>query len=166
MKRFALLLIAILAPFSLVFASVTGSVSGTVTDASGAVIPGVSVSALNTQTGITQTVTTDSRGFYAFPSLAVGYYEIDARQKGFRDYRQTGLVIDVNTELRVDVTLQVGQTTQEVTVSSTAVHVETERTEMGEVITASHMTAMPLNGRGYTDLMALQPGVVPVSTGE
>lgn len=166
MRRFALLSVAILAGVSFVFASVTGSISGTVTDASGAVVPGVSVSALNTQTGITQTATTDARGFYAFPSLPVGHYQIDARQKGFKDYRQTGLVIDVNTELRVDASLQVGNTTQEVTVSSTAVHVETERTEMGEVITGSHMTAMPLNGRGYTDLMALQPGVVPVSTGE
>ncbi len=148
------------------WSSVTGSISGTVMDRTGAVIPGATVIALNTQTGITQTVVTDAQGFYAFPSLPVGRYQIEVRQKGFKDYRQTDLVVDVNSALRVDATLQVGDVTQEVTVSSTAVHVETERTEMGEVIAGSHMTAMPLNGRSYTDLMALQPGVAPVSSGE
>jgi hypothetical protein len=163
MRRLGLLLAPILLVVS-AFASVTGSISGTVTDTSGAVIPGVTVVARSTQTAITQTVTTDAQGFYAFTSLPVGPYEIDLRKNGFKDYRQTNLMIDVNTARRVDVTLQVGDVTQEVTVASTAVHVETENTQMGEVIGTAKMTALPLNGRSYTDLLALQPGVVPVST--
>jgi len=172
MKRYSAVLLVVAASIltvlvsgSSLFASVTGRISGTVTDSTGAVIPRATVTVINTGTGIQQKATTDARGFYAFPALPVGRYEIRVRQSGFKDYRQTGLVIDVNTELRADVTLQVGRMTQQVTVSSAAVHVETERTELGEVITGTHMTAMPLDGRGYTDLMALQPDVVPVRQG-
>jgi len=151
---------------SLAWATVTGTISGVVTDPSGGVIPGVTVKALNTATGIERIGTTNAQGFYAFPALPVGTYDVSFHKQGFRDARQTGLVIDVNTALRADAALEVGEVRESVTVSSAALHVETTRTEMGEVITGSHMTAMPLNGRGYTDLMALQPGVVPVSTGE
>jgi hypothetical protein len=151
---------------SLAWATVTGTISGVVTDPTGGVIPGVTVKALNTATGIERIGTTNAQGFYAFPALPVGTYDVSFHKQGFRDARQTGLVIDVNTALRADDALEVGEVRESVTVSSAALHVETTRTEMGEVITGSHMTAMPLNGRGYTDLMALQPGVVPVSTGE
>ncbi len=153
-------------PSRLARASVGGSISGVVKDQSGAVVPGVTVIATNTLTGIKQKAVTDAQGFYAFPALSVGRYEIDVQQSGFKHLRQTGLVINVNTALRVDATLQVGTSTQEVEVSSTAVHVETTSTQMGEVITGTRMTTVPLNGRSYTDLLALQPGVVPVNSGE
>ncbi|HEV2425187.1 MAG TPA: carboxypeptidase regulatory-like domain-containing protein [Terriglobia bacterium] len=166
MRRLISELLLVLLAASAAFASVTGSISGTVKDSSGAVIPGVAVKALNTQTGVSQTLTTDAEGFYAFPSLSVGRYQIEVRRTGFKDYRQMGLAVDVNTALRVDVTLQVGSATQEVTVSSATVHVETQNTQMGEVIGGASITAMPLNGRSYTDLLALQPGVAPQSTGE
>ncbi|MGH9452932.1 MAG: carboxypeptidase regulatory-like domain-containing protein, partial [Terriglobia bacterium] len=143
------------------WASITGSISGVVMDPSGAVIPGVNVIALNTQTGIRQTVVTDAKGFYNFPALPIGSYDIDVQQSGFRHYRQTGLVINANSALRADVSLQVGATTQEVTVSSAALHVETRNTQMGEVIGNTKMTAVPLNGRSFTNLLALQPGVSP-----
>ena len=165
MRRSCFLLILILlAATPGAFGSVTGSISGTVKDPSGAVIPGVTVMARNTQTAITQTVTTDAQGFYAFTSLPVGRYDLDVRKNGFKDHKQTNLMIEVNTALLIDVTLQVGDVTQEVTVTSTAVLVETENTQMGEVIGTAKMTALPLDGRSYTDLLALQPGVVPVST--
>lgn len=148
------------------WASVTGSISGIVKDPHGAVIPGVSVVAVNTQTGVRNTTTTDASGFYSFPELPLGDYEIIIQQAGFKQYEQTGLVINVNTALRVDVTLQLGQVSQSVTVSSTAVHVETTSTQLGQVITGANMTTVPLNGRSYTDLLALQPGVAPQSSGE
>jgi hypothetical protein len=149
----------------LAWGGVGGSISGLVTDPTGAVIPGAEVVALNTETGVKQTLRTDAAGFYSFPTLLVGPYEIEVSQAGFKEYRATGLIIDVNTALRVDVTLQLGAETQRVTVSGTALHVETASTQMGEVITNNKMTTLPLNGRAYTDLLALQPGVVPVASG-
>jgi len=147
-------------------ASVTGTISGIVTDPSGGVIPAVTVVAVNTHTGVKETTTTDSGGFYSFQALPIGEYEILMQKAGFSEYRQTGLVIDVNSALRVDAALQVGAVTQAVTVSSTALHVETTSTQQGEVITGTHMTSLPLNGRSYTDLLALQPGVNPRPSGE
>jgi len=149
-----------------VWATDTGTISGVVTDPSGAVIPEVAVRAVNTSTGVTRTATTNTQGFYALPDLPVGTYEVSFHREGFRDVRKTRVVVDVNAALRVDAALQVGGVRQEVTVSSNPVQVETTRTEMGEVITGNHMVSMPLDGRSYTDLMSLQPGVVPVSTNE
>ena len=148
-----------------VWGSVTGSISGVVHDSSGALVPAADVIALNTQTGVKWTVATDAQGFYSFQALPVGNYEVDVSKGGFNTYRQTGLVLTVNAALSVDVTLQVGQVTQAVTVTSTVVHVDTTSTQMGEVIGSNKMTEVPLLTRGYTDLLALQPGVVPVSSG-
>jgi len=85
-------------------------------------------------------------------------------KEGFQGYRQTGLVLTVNAELAVDVTVEVGAVAQSITVGSTAVHVDTTSTQMGEVIGSNKITSVPLVTRGYTDLLALQPGVVPVSS--
>jgi hypothetical protein len=75
-----------------------------------------------------------------------------------------GVVIDVNSKVVVDVSLAIGERTETVTVSDSAAHVETADTQMGQVITGRQMTAVPLNGRSYTDLLALQSGVAPVSS--
>ncbi len=150
----------------LAWGSVTGRISGAVKDPSGAIVVGVSVTAVNTETGIKQTTLTDAQGFYAFPALPVGPYTLEVTQKGFKEFRETGLVLDVNTALKVDVTLELGTATEQVTVNTGTVQVETSSTQMGEVITGSKMTTVPLNGRSYTDLLALQPGVTPVSSGQ
>jgi hypothetical protein len=91
---------------------------------------------------------------------------VTIRATGFKEYRQTGLVLDVNTSLRVDTALVVGQVTENISVAANAQHVETSTTEMGEVIGDQKIEAVPLNGRSYTDLLALQPGVVPVPSGD
>ena len=101
-----LTVLVILAPGA--HASDTGTISGIVTDPSGAVIPEAAVTASNKNTGLKETATTDNRGFYSFPSLPIGEYEIQIQKTGFGGYQQTGLVIDVNSSLRVDATLQVG----------------------------------------------------------
>jgi hypothetical protein len=124
------------------------------------------VIAHNTETGIDNSTVTNSAGFYSFPALSVGHYEVRITAKGFQAYRETGLVLNVNAALRVDATLQVGALRQQVSVSSTAVHVDTTSTQMGEIIGSAKMTTLPLNGRSYTDLLALQPGVAPASSGE
>jgi len=143
------------------WASITGSISGVVIDPSGAVIPSAQVIALNKGTGVRQSVVTDSKGFYEFPALDIGTYDLDVQQPGFKAYHLTGLVIDANSALVVDIKLTLGAAQQEVTISSAAVHVETSSTQMGEVIESNKITAVPLNGRSYTDLLALQPGVSP-----
>ena len=162
-SRFQLFVFTLLA-IALSWAAITGSISGIVTDSTGAVVAGASVTAINTQTGVKTTVNTDSKGFYGLPALDVGSYDLEISQTGFKTYRQTGLVIDANSALKADATLTVGTTTEKIEVRTDTVHVETESTQMGEVITAKTMTAVPLNGRSYTDLLALQPGVSPYTS--
>src|SRR3989442_10673493 len=147
------------------WSSVTGSISGTVKDSSGAVIPNAAVTALNTGTGISQSVEADAVGFYVFPALSVGVYDITIRHAGFKEYRQTGLALDATVALRINATLEIGARAQEVTVQSATVHVDTTSTQMGEIIGGVKMTTLPLNGRAYTDLLALQPGVVAINAG-
>lgn len=160
--------IAVLAMFGLLaaqaFAGVTASISGTVTDPSGADISGATVTATNTDTGIAQTQRTNAQGFYSFQSLPLGHYDVSVQQQGFKMYRQTGLVLDVNAALVVDVSLKVGQVKEMVEVSAGAIHVETASSQLGEVIESHAITSVPLVARSYTDLLALQPGVVPVAS--
>jgi len=146
------------------WAGVGGSISGTVTDASGGVVPKASVTATNTDTRIRQTVATDDKGFYSFASLAVGNYDLVIERTSFKPYRRTGISIDVNSALIIDAALEVGGRSDVVTVVENQLHVETSSTQMGEVITGGQMTVVPLNGRSFTDLLALQPGVAPVTT--
>jgi len=146
---------------SLLLAKVTGNISGTVKDAQGAVVPGVTVTARNTQTGVEQKLETDSVGFYNFSALPVGTYDVVFEKGGFQKYQQQGLKIDVDTALRVDPVLQVGAVTQQVNVVAAAAQVDTQTQQTGEVISGQEMASLPLNGRAYTDLLAMQPGVVP-----
>jgi hypothetical protein len=91
----------------------------------------------------------------------LGKYSVTVTQNGFKSYIQTGIILDVNSALVIDVTLQVGQATEKIEVLSSALHVDTESTQMGEVITGKEMTDVPLVTRSYTDLLTLQPGVAP-----
>jgi hypothetical protein len=159
-RQGVLLFVCILLICGQLFAGVTASISGTVKDPSGASIVGATVTATNTETGISQTQTTNGQGFYSFQSLPLGKYTIDVQEKGFKAYRQRDLTLDVNSALLVDVTLPVGQTTEKVEVAADALHVETITSQMGEVIEGKEMTDVPLVKRSYTDLLALQPGVV------
>jgi hypothetical protein len=146
-------------------AGVTASISGTVTDASGAAVVGATVTATNVDTSVATTQQTNGQGFYSFPSLPLGKYTITVQQKGFKEYKETNLVLDVNQALVVDVPLQVGQSTEKIEVSSAALHVDTANTQMGEVIEGKQMTDVPLVTRSYTDLLALQPGVISTPSG-
>jgi hypothetical protein len=120
----------------------------------------------HTETNVRNSTQTNAAGFYSLPALPPDHYEVQITASGFEQYRQTALVVDVNSALRVDARLQVGAVTEQVSVSATAAHVETTNTQMGEIIGTAKMTTLPLNGRSFTDLLALQPGVVPVSSGE
>ncbi len=159
-----LLLISALISSSPLGAATGGSISGTITDEKGGVIPGATVIVRNLDTAIAQTTTSNGEGFYAFTNLPVGRYELEIISQGFKPYKRTGLVIDVNTELRIDQQLTIGEQAQEVVVSGAAVQVETESTQVGQVVTGTQITGVALNGRSFTDLLALQPGIVPTST--
>jgi hypothetical protein len=141
-----------------------GSLLGTVTDPAGAAIPGARVTATHTATSVKQTITTDGRGFYAFQSLPVGHYDVQVEASSFKPLRLTGVSIDVNSKVVVDLSLEIGERNETVTVSASAAHVETADTQLGEVITARQIAAVPLNGRSYTDLLGLQSGVAPITS--
>lgn len=143
------------------WAGVGGSISGAVKDLSGAAIAQAAVSLLNTNTSARQSTVSDGRGTYAFPVLPIGNYVLEVNHPGFKPYRRIGIVLDTNSALLLDIVLQVGERTDAVTVSDSAVHLETYSSQMGEVINNAQMTAVPLDGRSYTDLLSLQAGVAP-----
>jgi Carboxypeptidase regulatory-like domain/TonB dependent receptor len=155
-----------LSSYQVARAGVTGSISGIVTDKSDAVIAGAEVTAHSLETGIVHVVVTDQKGFYSFLALPVGTYSISVRKNGFKELRHTGIAIDANSAVQADARLLVGGVHEEMTVSSDTVRVETTNTQMGEVIGSTKMESLPLNGRSYTDLLALQPGVAPETSGE
>jgi hypothetical protein len=147
-------------------AQTTGNLRGTVKDGTGAVMPGVRVSVKSTSASASRVTDTDSSGNYTFTALSVGEYDLTVAAPGFRPYRQTNLLIDINSALVVDVTLQIGEQTQSITVAEGAdkAHVKTSDTQLGEVIGGQKATEVPLNGRSYTDLLAIQGGVTPITT--
>ncbi|HUK48340.1 MAG TPA: TonB-dependent receptor [Terriglobales bacterium] len=146
-------------------ADVTGTISGVVEDSSGAILTDARVVATNQETGIKMTVITDSKGFYSFPALPVGTYRVEVSKSGFKTYIQSDLLLRVNDSIRIDAALNVGDVMEHVSVTADAVHVETTSTQLGEVISDQKIEAVPLNGRSYTDLLALQAGVVPQTSG-
>ena len=143
------------------WASVGGSIAGTVKDPSGRVVPGADVTIRESSTGLAYRAHTDSRGHYNFPVLPVGHYELRVQASGFTGYQRTDVVLDTNAALTLDASLEVGSVAQSVSVVDNTLHVDTTSTQMGQVITGRQMTAVPLNGRSFTDLLSLQPGIAP-----
>ncbi len=149
-------------------ATTGGSISGTVKDQSDSVVPGASLTLVNLDITTSYKARTDAQGFYSFPTLPVGRYELTIEASGFKPQKKTGLVVDADAAVRVDVSLAMGERSDTVTVSAvsdqTQAQVETVATHLGEVVQEAQITALPLNGRSYTDLLAIQPGVSPVTT--
>lgn len=145
-------------------AATGGSILGLVQDASGGVMPDVTVVARNSATGVELKTVTNAAGFYAFPTLPSGRYELRVERAGFKPYLQTGLDVTANAALRIDIRLMVGAHTETMIVTESVTQVETANTHIGDLISGTKMTGIPVNGRSYTDLLALQPGVTPVST--
>ena len=162
LSKFIILFLFAFAALS--WAAVTGTIAGTVTDPSSAGIAGITVVVTNSNQGIQNKATTDEHGDFAFPSLPVGTYQLEVQAPGFRPFRRNNITINADSALKEDVKLELAQQNQEVTVAESTTQVESESTQIGEVVSASTMTAVALNGRSFTDLMALQPGIVPMST--
>ena len=158
------ILLAVICPVIMALPGVGGSISGTVKDSSGAVVVRATVAATNTETGVRNVAATDDHGVYTFPSLPVGRYVVEISYAGFKPYRRDGITIDTDSTLVVNAVLMPGQVTDSVIVTDDAVHTETVSSQIGEVIKGTQMTSVPLNGRSYTDLLSLQPGVAPATS--
>jgi hypothetical protein len=141
-----------------------GSLSGEVTDPSGAVIPNAAVTLTNPGTGVVLTTVTNNAGSYYFASVPVGAYDLGICASGFRTYRRTSIAINVTSVVRADAVLEVGRNQETVTVEGATVALDTTSTQMGEVLNHSTVDSLPLNGRSYSDLLALQAGVAPTTT--
>ncbi len=141
-------------------AQVAGAtLSGTVTDQSGGVLPQAAISIKNIATGITRSSTTSTAGFYSVPNLLPGTYEIRAAAQGFSSVVQTGITLTVGEQQVLNFTLQVGQITQTVEVTTEAPNVQLASSSISAVINSTTVRELPLNGRSWTDLATLQPGV-------
>ena len=155
-------------PAACLWAFAAGSVSGGLKDPSGAAIPGARLTLTSVTMKTEFKVNTDAQGLYSFPALPVGQYDLTVEATGFQKQQRTGIGVDTDAALRIDLVLNVGQRADEITVndSSTEVQtqVETVATHLGDVVSSRQIEAFPLNGRSYTDLLAIQPGVSPVST--
>lgn len=142
------------------FAQATGTIAGLITDESGAVIPGVTVEATNTATNQTRTAMSGTDGFFTIPLLQPGPYSIKASLQGFRSAVREGVRVTVESTSRVDVKMSVGQLEESVRVTADAPLVETSRASLGTVIDEKKVVELPLNGRNFTQLGTLIPGVV------
>ena len=128
--------------------AVAGSqLAGAVRDSSGGVLPGASVTILKTDTGMTRTVVTGPDGAYVFPNLPVGPYQLKVTLPGFNTYVQDGIILQVNTNPTVEVTLSVGNLGEQVTVFANTAMIETRSTGVGQVIDNERVSEIPLNGR-------------------
>src|SRR5437868_5116367 len=149
-------------------AAAGGSVSGTIKDLTGGVLPGAMLKLTNTALGTQFKTVTDKEGLYTFPAVPVGRYELSIELSGFKPQKKTGLIVDADSALQVNLTLEVAGINEEVSVTATEelseVHVETVATQLGEVVSDRKMTTLSLNGRSYTDLLPIQPGVTPITT--
>src|SRR6516162_4569192 len=165
-RRLSVLCISVLFTAHLAFAQVnTGTISGTVQDASGAAIAGAAVTVRHVDTGTSRTVSTDSGGRYNAPDLPLGNYEVQAQQSGFQTEARLGINLTVGREAVVDLSLKVGQISERVLVTGEAPLVETTTSAMSSLVDERTIRDLPLNGRSYDQLSLLQPGVVTMGAG-
>ncbi len=144
---------------------ITGSIRGMVTDPSGAVVSDATVAAKQTETGLTRTATADHAGAYILLELPVGHYELRVEAKGFQKYIQQGIILNVNETATIPVHLAVGAESQVVEVNADAQLIQGTVTSLGKTVSEREVVDLPLNGRNFTQLGLLQPGVVPLTPG-
>jgi hypothetical protein len=139
----------------------TATITGTVTDATGAIIPRAAVTVTNVQTNLSVRTESDDRGLYVVPSLRPGDYSVTAQSSGFPKTVRSGITLQVAQVARVDITLQTGQLTEVVEVVGATSLLETQTSSRGAVIDQKKIVELPLNGRDYNQLALLSPGVLP-----
>src|SRR4030095_11955449 len=138
-----------------VWGQATAQISGSVADQSGAVLPGAEITATQTETGVTRTTITNETGHYVLPNLPLGPYRLEAGLPGFRTFVQTGIVLQVGANPTINITLQVGQVSEQVEVQANAGLVETRTLSVGQVMETARIMELPLNGRNAQELILL-----------
>jgi outer membrane receptor protein involved in Fe transport len=157
----ALLGVGVLAVCSYGQSQIGGAtLNGTITDASGAVVTGAKVTATQTATGFTRTVESSNAGLYSFTSIPVGSYDVTVEKTGFKQARAQMLDIVVGAVATLDIKLDIGATTESITVSTEAPVVETTRSQTSTVVDSTSVGGLPINGRNFLDFTLLTPGVV------
>lgn len=160
-----LLFIVLIACGSALAQQITGNLRGTVSDASGAVVQSASVTARQIETGFSRTATTDRGGNYLLLELPVGHYRLEIVATGFQKYVQDGISLDVNETAAVSVQLMVGSEKEQVQVQADAEMIQPTVTSLGQVVHEQEILDLPLDGRNFSQLGLLQPGVVPLTPG-
>jgi hypothetical protein len=157
------LLVCLAAPLQTSAQVVGGTILGRVTDPSEGFVPHAQILIRNLENGTTRSVETDAAGFYAAPNLQPGTYEVKASAAGFAANAKTDITITVGAQQLLNFTLNVGQVDESVTVNSTSM-IDLVTSTIGAVVDSTTIRELPLNGRSWTDLATLQPGVLAVET--
>jgi len=148
-------------------AQTLGTITGEVTDATAAVVPGATVTIRNVDTNATRTVVTNADGLYSVPLLQPGIYDVRVEKEGFRGAARSAIELQVQQTARVDFTLAVGQVSETLNVAGQAALLNTEDATVGTVIEERRIVELPLNGRNFLQLVSLSPNVtsLPISRG-
>ena len=144
---------------------IAGSIRGTVTDGTGATVSNAKVTAIQRETGLQRSTVSNAQGAFVLVELPVGHYRLEADAMGFKRYVQEGISLDVNKTATVAIHLAVGTNTQEIEVKADALMIESTSTNLGQTVGDREVLDLPLNGRHFTQLGTLQPGVVPITPG-
>jgi outer membrane receptor protein involved in Fe transport len=158
-------IVLLVASVNLCAQQITGSIRGTVLDPSGAVVQGALITARQTETGLARSTTADRDGAYVLVELPVGHYRLEVEAKGFRRYLREGMSLNVNETASIPVRLVVGAETQQIQVMADAPLIQGTVTSLGKTVLQQEVLDLPLDGRNFTQLGTLQPGVVPITPG-
>ena len=164
-KTLTLFLMAVLTSLNVAGQQITGSIRGSVNDPSGAIVQAATVTAKQTETGLTRVAITDRQGEYLLVELPIGHYQLEVHAKGFQTYLQQGISLDVNETATVGVHLKLGSERQQVEVSADAALVQSTISSLGETVMEHEILDLPLDGRNFSQLGLLQTGVVPLTPG-
>src|SRR5688500_7798201 len=136
----------------------TGTITGFVSDKSGAFVPGAEISVTHLPTGIVRRFVTNDKGLYVATALPVGPYEIKAELQGFKGFLRYGVRVEAESRQTINITLEVGEISETVTVTSTSVLVQSETGEVSTLVSGTQVTELALNGRNFTQFLTLGPG--------
>jgi hypothetical protein len=164
-RTLACVLLTVFASLEVTAQQITGSIRGTVVDPSGAIVQSATVSAEQTETALTRTAITDRDGAFVLIELPIGHYRIRAEAKGYQKYLQEGITLDVNQTATVSIHLKLGAATQQVEVKADAELVQSTVSSLGQTVMEREILDLPLDGRNFSQLGTLQPGVVPLTPG-
>src|SRR3984957_15118548 len=164
-KTLTLFLMALLTGLNAAGQQITGSIRGTVLDPSGAFVQVATVTARQVETGLTRVAVSDRQGEYVLVELPIGHYQLEVQANGFQKYLQQGISLDVNETAMVSIHLKLGAETQQVEVSADAAFVQSTVSSLGQTVKEREILDLPLDGRNFSQLGLLQPGVVPLTPG-